>query len=115
VREHVFVQWRPPDPWSYSYLLGLYLGDGCVVQHERAARLVITLDGLYPDIIDEAVAADQLAVPQQRVMVERKQLRPHRLQIPPHVLRIAARPQLLRARVVREQVHERQPLRVPRP
>ena len=67
----MFVQWRPPDPWSYSYLLGLYLGDGCVVQHERAARLVITLDGLYPDIIDEAVAADQLAVPQQRVSVLR--------------------------------------------
>jgi hypothetical protein len=42
---------------SYSYLLGLYLGDGWVAPHLRTARLVITLDGVYPDIIDEARAA----------------------------------------------------------
>ena len=49
----------------------MHLGDGCVVQHERAERLVITLDGMYPDIIDEAFAAVQLAVPHQRVSVLR--------------------------------------------
>jgi hypothetical protein len=63
------VTWRPPDPWSYSYLLGLYLGDGCVVRHARAERLVITLDGIYPEIIEEASAAMQLAVPRQHVSV----------------------------------------------
>jgi hypothetical protein len=63
------VTWTPPDPWSYSYLLGLYLGDGCVVRHARAERLVITLDGIYPDIIEEATAAMQLAVPRQHVSV----------------------------------------------
>ena len=30
MHEHVFVSWRPSDEKSYSYLLGLYLGDGCV-------------------------------------------------------------------------------------
>jgi hypothetical protein len=24
------VPWRPPDAWSYAYLLGVYLGDGHV-------------------------------------------------------------------------------------
>jgi hypothetical protein len=67
--ERLFVSWRPPDTWSYSYLLGLYLGDGCVVRHERAERLVITLDGIYPEIIEEAAAAVQLAVPRKRVSV----------------------------------------------
>jgi hypothetical protein len=65
----VFVSWKPADPWSYSYLLGLYLGDGCVAPHGRTARLVITLDGIYPEIIEDAVAAVQLAGPRQRVSV----------------------------------------------
>jgi hypothetical protein len=28
--------WQPPDPWSYSYLLGMYLGDGCVTGAGRS-------------------------------------------------------------------------------
>ena len=63
------MSWSPTDPSSYSCLLGLYLGDGCVVQHDRAERLVITLDGIYPRIIDEAAAAVQQAVPRRRVSV----------------------------------------------
>jgi hypothetical protein len=69
MREHAFVSWRPADSWSYSYLLGLYLGDGCVVLHARTARLVITLDGIYPEIIEDAVASMQLAGPRLRVSV----------------------------------------------
>ena len=65
----MFVLWRPLDDWSYSYLLGLYLGDGSVIRHPRAERLVITLDGIYPEIVEEAVAAVQLAVPRQRVSI----------------------------------------------
>jgi hypothetical protein len=52
--------WSPPEDRSYAYLLGLYLGDGSVAPHLRTARLVITLDGLYPCIIAEAVAAVNL-------------------------------------------------------
>lgn len=40
--------WRPPSDRDYSYLLGLYLGDGCVVKLPRTYVLVIALDGLYP-------------------------------------------------------------------
>src|SRR5918999_2558201 len=69
--ERMFVGWRPYDDWSYSYLLGLYLGDGWVAPHLRTAHLVVTLDGIYPDIIEEAVAAMQLAGPWQRVSVLR--------------------------------------------
>jgi hypothetical protein len=59
----------PPARWSYAYLLGLYLGDGCVAPHGRTARLVITLDGIYPEIVEDAAAAVQLAGPRQRVSV----------------------------------------------
>jgi hypothetical protein len=38
---------------------GLYLGDGCVVRHERTTRLVIMLDGVYPEIVAAAAAAMQ--------------------------------------------------------
>jgi hypothetical protein len=47
--------WRPPNAIGYIYLLGLYLGDGCVVEIARCSpRLVLTLDAVYPHIIDEA-------------------------------------------------------------
>jgi hypothetical protein len=55
----MFVPWKPPHPESYAYLLGLYLGDGCVVRHARTTRLVIMLDGAYPRIVAAAAAAIQ--------------------------------------------------------
>ena len=43
---------------DYVYLLGLYLGDGCLSEHRRDVfRLRIVLDAKYPGIIDAAVAA----------------------------------------------------------
>jgi hypothetical protein len=36
---------------AYSYLLGLYLGDGCVSRSRRVWHLRITLDKKYPGII----------------------------------------------------------------
>jgi hypothetical protein len=51
-------EWRPPDAERYSYLLGVYLGDGCILtKGEDAAWLVITLDAGYPGIVDETAAA----------------------------------------------------------
>ena len=50
--------WRPGNGDRYCYLLGLYLGDGCLVQSSRrSVRLVITLDRSYPELIEEAVQA----------------------------------------------------------
>jgi hypothetical protein len=63
----VFVCWRPPDRYSYSYLLGLYLGDGCVTGCGRCFQLVIVLDDAYPGLIDDCWAAMQLALPTSNV------------------------------------------------
>jgi hypothetical protein len=60
--------WRPPDPRSYSYLLGVYLGDGCIVTTpERAAWLVITLDASYPGLVEETATAVQACFPDTSV------------------------------------------------
>ena len=56
------MSWKPPDHYSYSYLLGLYLGDGCLIGRKRCKQLVIVLDDHYPGIIDDCWAAMQLAL-----------------------------------------------------
>ncbi len=56
----------PPDPRSYSYLLGLYLGDGCLGEVHRSWQLNIYCDGIYPDLVDECWAAMQVAMPNSR-------------------------------------------------
>jgi hypothetical protein len=48
----------------YAYLLGLYLGDGCIsTQREGLYRLRISLDLRYPTIIDECEAAMAQVLP----------------------------------------------------
>jgi hypothetical protein len=42
---------------AYAYLLGMYLGDGCISRHPRAYRLRITLDSRYPGLIRECASA----------------------------------------------------------
>jgi hypothetical protein len=59
----VFVSYRPPDRSSYSYLLGMYLGDGCLTGRERCKQLVIALDAGYPEVIDECWVAVALVLP----------------------------------------------------
>src|SRR5919198_1197602 len=46
--------WHPPEPIAYCYLLGLYLGDGCLgIAPSQSPQLRITLDAAYPAIIQE--------------------------------------------------------------
>jgi hypothetical protein len=53
--------WRPPDDWSYAYLLGLYLGDGHVyVTRAGKCFLRVHLDGAYPGIVDECRLVTEL-------------------------------------------------------
>ncbi|MES4888567.1 helix-turn-helix domain-containing protein [Streptomyces sp. NPDC096012] len=43
----------PEDPAAYAYLLGLYLGDGCISAHHRGVYFMrVTLDAAWPGIID---------------------------------------------------------------
>jgi hypothetical protein len=57
-------------PDSYAYLLGLYLGDGCLSQHRRGVlRLRIVLDDHYPGIIRECAEAMHELLPNNRPMV----------------------------------------------
>jgi hypothetical protein len=47
------ARWRPVQPAAYCYLLGAYLGDGCLnVSPSGAASLLVSLDLSYPAIID---------------------------------------------------------------
>jgi hypothetical protein len=54
------------DP--YLYLLGLYLGDGCISAHPRGVyRLRIFLDLRYPGIVDSCAEAMRAVVPTSKV------------------------------------------------
>ena len=70
------MEWRPPDRWSYSYLLGMYLGDGCVSATSRTYQLVVACDADYPDIIDDCAAAVMLTLLPRHV--QRNRHRVHR-------------------------------------
>jgi hypothetical protein len=61
--EHAFVLVRPADPFSYSYLLGLYLGDGHLVWSGRSWQLVVSLDAVHTSIVEECQAAMLLTLP----------------------------------------------------
>jgi hypothetical protein len=53
---------------AYAYLLGLYLGDGCISRGARDVfRLRIALDKKYPGIVAECAAAMEAVVPWNRV------------------------------------------------
>lgn len=53
----------------YSYLLGLYLGDGCISRIRRVWRLRIVLDTKYPSIIERCRQAIDTLMPSQRASV----------------------------------------------
>ena len=51
----------PFDGWSYSLLLGFYLGDGCVSSTTRSYQLRVILDDHYPAVIDDCAMAIMLS------------------------------------------------------
>jgi hypothetical protein len=56
----------------YAYLLGLYLGDGCLSLAPRGVyRLRITLDKRYPQIIRECRSATGLVLPNKVGQIDR--------------------------------------------
>jgi hypothetical protein len=48
---------RDIDEHAYSYLLGMYLGDGYIVRHPGAYRLRVFCDQKYPRIMDQVAEA----------------------------------------------------------
>jgi hypothetical protein len=63
------AEWTPPDAYGYSWLLGFYLGDGCVSRTRRTYQLRVVLDGRYPDVIDDCCTAVAMVVPYARIYV----------------------------------------------
>lgn len=59
--------WHPSEPVAYCYVLGLYLGDGHIVHSGTSAWLRLTLDALYPEIVDEAQDSLSQVFPDARV------------------------------------------------
>ncbi|MFF5896512.1 helix-turn-helix domain-containing protein [Streptomyces argenteolus] len=58
----------PDDPGAYSYLLGLYLGDGCISSGKRGVySLRIACADAWPGLIDACVDAVQRARPANKV------------------------------------------------
>ncbi|MET9799900.1 transcriptional regulator [Streptomyces sp. NPDC006368] len=52
------VPGAPEDPAAYAYLLGLYLGDGCISEHRRGVHyLRIMCADAWPGLIDACEAA----------------------------------------------------------
>jgi hypothetical protein len=63
-------------PWlteySYAYLLGMYLGDGCLLKCRRGVyRLNLSLDAIYPVICLEAQAAAAIVMPSSKASARR--------------------------------------------
>jgi len=63
-QEHAFDRFPP----AYVYLLGLYLGDGCISAHARGVfRLRVFLDYRYPQIVDHCESAMRAVMPTSKV------------------------------------------------
>ncbi|MFE1410784.1 transcriptional regulator [Streptomyces sp. NPDC058746] len=64
----------PADPAAYSYLLGLYLGDGCISPHPRGGHhLRIACADDYPGLIEQCRTAILAVRPTGKVYVLQRQ------------------------------------------
>ena len=62
----IAVAWIPAHEPSYAYLLGMYLGDGCLSVNRGRVLLRIALDLRYPRVIDDCWVAMALTMPKHR-------------------------------------------------
>ena len=63
-----------PDAGAYAYLLGLYLGDGCITPLPRNVfKLRVALDEKYPGIIQECGSAMSAVRPHATMKIGRVQ------------------------------------------
>ncbi|WP_328919075.1 transcriptional regulator [Streptomyces jietaisiensis] len=65
---------RPDNPAAYAYLLGLYLGDGCINAHRKGVHVLrVVLDNAWPGIIDACESAMRAVRPYNSVCRAKKQ------------------------------------------
>lgn len=57
---------------AYCYLLGLYLGDGCISRDARTFRLRVTLDAKYPAIVERCRMSIDALMPGQHATTHRR-------------------------------------------
>ncbi|MFD3512271.1 transcriptional regulator [Streptomyces sp. NPDC058657] len=69
------IRHTPADPAAYSYLLGLYLGDGCLSEHPRGKGyyLRIACADAWPGLIKACRAAILEVHPESKVYVLQRQ------------------------------------------
>jgi hypothetical protein len=68
--DHEFSSLQTP---AYAYLLGMYLGDGCISPCPRGVwKLRITLDSIYPSIVAECVRAVEAVAPGKACVLKRR-------------------------------------------
>ncbi|OKK08757.1 hypothetical protein AMK26_05425 [Streptomyces sp. CB03234] len=68
------VPGMPEDPAAYAYLLGLYLGDGCISEHRRGVHyLRIMCADAWPGLIDACQAAMRAVRPGNSVFRVQRQ------------------------------------------
>jgi len=63
----------PPDPAAYAYLLGLYLGDGCISRVGRSHALRIACADAWPGLVDECERAVKTVRPHNSVFRVQRQ------------------------------------------
>jgi hypothetical protein len=65
---------KPEVPSAYSYLLGLYLGDGCISSHRRGVYFLrIACADAWPGLIDACAEAVQTLRPDNKVFRVQRQ------------------------------------------
>ncbi|MFI6692363.1 helix-turn-helix domain-containing protein [Streptomyces sp. NPDC050433] len=66
---------RPLDRSAFSYVLGLYLGDGYITHYakHRVPSLMVTLDDVWPGVQEAAAAALQAVFPSNSICRVRKE------------------------------------------
>jgi len=68
----IAIRWQPAHEPSYAYLLGMYLGDGCLSAGRGRVLLRISLDSVYPAVIDDCWTAMVLCMPDRRAGLVRR-------------------------------------------
>jgi hypothetical protein len=68
-------EWECAPRREYAYILGMYLGDGGITKMHRSYWLRITLDAVYPRIIDECRTALSTLMPLNKVSVTKRKYR----------------------------------------